>query len=929
MAVADDEPDLILLTEFIPKAQVNPIQPALLAISGYNLYLNFDPGTNNLGSCGLRGIGIFTKQSINATEIHFPKFSLIEQLWLQIPLRGSDFLLVGCIYRSPSTHGPSSTANLLELLKACTANKNARIMIAGDVNFPQIDWTHCYSLAPDGHYTHDFIEGIHECSLTQHVTKDTRHRIGVKPSGLDVLLSNEEGLVRNLSYLPPIGSSDHVVLRFDTICCEQLEDPKMPRLNYHKGNYALLNDLIGKTIWEEPEPPDPRSRYESFKRKLTLLTSSCIPKSCPITKRRNIYMDKEAMRLKKKKRKLWAVYSQAQDNVSLARYKRCNNDLRRLTRRLRQELEMKLVSDLKSNPKGFWRYVSSRTKTKTCVDKLRTETGNLTESDAEKAEILNAFFSSVCKEDDLCPIPQPTALYAGPVVEDVSITEDLVRQKLSQIKTSSAAGPDNIHPRVLHETRNTVSTQLAAIYRESLDTGILPEDWTIANVIPIYKKGSKDEPDNYRPVSLTSVPCKVLEAIIRDRIMEHLQDEALLTEAQYGFRPGRSCATQLAIATEDWTKAAERGDPTDILYLDLAKAFNTVSTRRLLHKIAAHGIRGKLLRWIEAFLVGRKQRVVVGESFSNWTPVESGVPQGSVLAPTLFILYMNDLPSALNCNIMIFADDSKLYQTVRHPEEALSLQANLDAAVRWADMWQLTFNAAKCKALHIGRHAPRQDYYLNGTLMQMVTDEKDLGVIVDSELKFRKQAAAAVNKASRVVAVIRRSFSLLDIATLPLLFKTLVRPHLEYGNIVWGPFNRSDQLLVERVQRRATKLVQEIRHLPYQDRLRFLKLPSLHYRRRRGDMIAVYQVLHGKLDLNPETFFSRPTARETRGHQWRLAKPQAATRVRRNTFSVRVVNDWNRLPPSVVGADSVNQFKSRLDTHWAHLQYTPPMPHDQ
>ena len=179
------------------------------------------------------------------------------------------------------------------------------------------------------------------------------------------------------------------------------------------------------------------------------------------------------------------------------------------------------------------------------------------------------------------------------------------------------------------------------------------------------------------------------------------------------------------------------------------------------------------------------------------------------------------------------------------------------------------------------------------------------------------------------MAVIRRSFSLLDKVTLPLLFKTLVRPHLEYGNIVWGPFNRSDQLLVERGQRRATKLVEEMRHLPYQDRLRFLKLPSLHHRRRRGDMIALCQVLHGKLDLNPEAFFSRPIARDTRGHQWRLVKPQAATRVRRNTFSVRVVNDWNCIPPSVVGADSVNQFKSRLDTHWAHLQYIPPMSHNQ
>ena len=203
--------------------------------------------------------------------------------------------------------------------------------------------------------------------------------------------------------------------------------------------------------------------------------------------------------------------------------------------------------------------------------------------------------------------------------------------------------------------------------------------------------------------------------------------------------------------------------------------------------------------------------MIVGNSRSAWIPVPSGVPQGSVLAPTLFLLYVNDLPSVLNCNVKIFADDSKLYQAVRNPEDALSLQSDLDAATRWSTDWQLSFNADKCKILHIGRQALNHDYYMCGTALQAVTEERDLGVIVDSDLKFRQQAAAAVSKASRIMAVIRRSFCLLDQKTLPLLFKTLVRPHLEYGNIVWGPFNRTDQLRVERVQRRATRLVRDIR----------------------------------------------------------------------------------------------------------------------
>ena len=178
--------------------------------------------------------------------------------------------------------------------------------------------------------------------------------------------------------------------------------------------------------------------------------------------------------------------------------------------------------------------------------------------------------------------------------------------------------------------------------------------------------------------------------------------------------------------------------------------------------------------------MGRKKRVIVGDSCSVWIPVPSGVPQGSVLAPTLFLLYVNDLPTVLNVGIKMFADDSKLYRAVRHPGDVLSLQADLDAAARWSDEWQLTFNVGKCKVLHVGRQVLKQDYHLRGTPLQAVTEEKDLGVFVDAKLKFRKQAAAAVSKASQIMAVIRRSFSLLDKFTLPLLFKMLVHPHLEY-----------------------------------------------------------------------------------------------------------------------------------------------------
>lgn len=924
MMIAGNEPDLILLSEVVPKAQVKPISPATLSLPSYTMYLNFDPSIHNLGSAGCRGICIFVSTKWQATEVSFPNCPFKEHLWITIPLQNQDQLLVGCIYRSPSASGHISTSNLVDLLKLSSNGNYSHIVIAGDVNMPQVEWATSFSSAPDGHYTHSLIEGIQECGLTQHVTRATRYRVGERPSTLDIILTNEEGLIQNLTYLPPIGNSDHLVLQFDLICYTQPAEPDRTRLNLNKGNYQRLNELIKRSAWDGVHSPDLQTGYGVFKDTLARLVSSSIPKACPKGKRRNIFINKEAIRLKNNKRKLWSAYTNTRDDISYARYVRCKNDLRCLTRNLRRDFERRLAADLKDNPKSFWRYASSRMKTRSGVENLRTESGDLTTSDGDKAEVLNNFFCSICTTEDPHHIPDTADTYNGHGVFDVDISVDLVKKKMSALKCSSAAGPDGVHPRVLRETADTLSPYLASLFRKSLDTGTLPQDWKLAEVVPIYKKGGKDDPGNYRPVSLTSVPCKILESIIRNQLMSHLQAESLLADAQHGFRPGRSCATQLLLAMEEWTSMIENGEPVDVLYLDLAKAFNTVPPRRLLRKVEAHGIGGRILRWIEAFLLERQQRVIVGSSRSGWAPVPSGVPQGSVLAPLLFLLYVNDLPDTLNCGIKIFADDSKLYRSLPFPSDPLTLQEDLDAAVRWADEWQLTFNAAKCKVLHIGRRNRHHLYSLRGTSLEETAVEKDLGVYIDKDLKFRRQAAAAVSKASQVMAVMRRSFQLFDKLTLPMLFKALIRPHLEYGNIVWGPFNRADQQLLERVQRRATKMVPEVRHLPYPLRLRALGLPSLYYRRRRGDMIMTYQLFHGGLDLDPQVFFDTSVARDTRGHPWRLVKPRAVSRIRCNAFSVRVVNDWNSLPSAVVTSDTMNQFKNRLDAHWARIMHTIP-----
>ena len=376
---------------------------------------------------------------------------------------------------------------------------------------------------------------------------------------------------------------------------------------------------------------------------------------------------------------------------------------------------------------------------------------------------------------------------------------------------------------------------------------------------------------------------------------------------------------------EEWTEMLENGDAIDVLYTDFSKAFDSVPHKRLLKKMKDLGITGNILAWVEAFLSNRKQQVRVKTVHSTWRNVISGIPQGSVLGPTLFVIFINDMPGAIKSLCHLFADDAKVYCNVhlREDENSNQLQSDIDKLVEWSRLWQLPFNTKKCKILHIGRENPLRKYKMNNQYLDQVYEEKDLGIIMDKDLSFHQQTASAVKKANRSLGIIKRSFANLDAPTLTLLYKALVRPHLEYGNVVWGPHSKQDIIAVEKVQRRATKLVQPLSNLTYECRLRALDLPSLLYRRRRGDMIFTYKLFHDEVDMNKDNFFSHPS-RETRGHQQKIQKTQATKLCRVNVYSNRVVNDWNSLPPAVIQANTVNSFKNKLDNYWKNERFITP-----
>ena len=682
MVVCGEEPDAIFVTEVLPKASVLHTS-ALLSLPGYTLFSNFGTNMDELVGTGIRGMCIYLHDRLSpkASEVSFPDTNFSEQLWIRLNLEGSDTLYAGCIYRSPSGDPYQSVSDLIHLLERVCALNPSHLLIVGDFNLPQIDWKNNICRAPEQHYASRFFSAVQDLFLFQHVTEPTRFRHGVSPSLLDLVLTNEEGMIDSIEHCPGLGKSDHGLLKCQLACYSSTSRHVNIKWNFNKADFVEMNRRIEMIDWKGLTTLDVSTGYKMFIDTLFSLLSDCIPKTKNPHARRNIYMNRQALRMKRQKRLLWAVYRASLDPVDLARFQLCRNRLRGLTRRLRKEFESQLISNLKANPKAFWRYSNSRLKVKPRIGDLRNSSGQIESDDKAKAAILNDFFAGVFTTENMCVIPEFEIRHAGPLITDVGISQQVIEDKLTALKPTAAPGPDDVHPRMLRELSRSLSLPLALLFRKSLDTGVLPSIWKQAHVVPIHKKGSKQDPGNYRPVSLTSVPCKVLESLIRDELMQHLVTYGLISDDQHGFRPRRSCSTQLLVTLDAWSKLLENSTPLDVIYLDFKKAFDSVPHKRLLCKLKGYGVSGKLYSWIEAFLCGRFQQVSIGGCYSDMVPVTSGVPQGSVLGPLLFLMYVNDLPEVVDCPIKLFADDTKLYSGVSTEGDALSMQADLEVIV--------------------------------------------------------------------------------------------------------------------------------------------------------------------------------------------------------------------------------------------------------
>ena len=558
-------------------------------------------------------------------------------------------------------------------------------------------------------------------------------------------------------------------------------------------------------------------------------------------------------------------------------YIKVRNQVKNMVNKLKKKYEKGLSQKAKENPKAICSYIKSKSKTREGIGDLHVDPEDIksikTEDNKEKANILSEYFSSVFTKEPEGDVPVPNDIMVKQDMPAITVTENMVFKFLQTLKTDKSPGPDSLHPRLLKELSASIVNPLCTIFNQSLNNRKVPKLWKNALISAIFKKGNKSQAKNYRPVSLTSIVCKIMEKIIREHIIEHMKVNGLFAKKSYGFISGRSTTLQLLEVIDKWTEALDRGYDVDCIYTNFQKAFDKVPHRRLIRKVENYGITNTIIGWIQDFLTGRYQIVAVNGENSNWEEVTSGMPQVSVLGPLLFVLYITDLPDHVDSDAYPFADDTKIFKIITGENDHNILQDDLQKMEERSNTWLLKFHPEKCKYMNITRitNEGKREYQ---HLDQNINEEKDIGVTIDSLLSFGKHICEKVIKANSVFAAIRKTFKYLNAETFLPIYKTLVRTHLEYANAVWAPYKKKHIDKIESVQKRATKQIPGLGHLSYPERLKIIKLPTLAYRRIRGDMIEAYKILHMKYDPEASSFLKKTSD----------SKIRSSTRINSNTI---------------------------------------------
>eukprot|EP00057_Strongylocentrotus_purpuratus_P029222 XP_011683696.1 PREDICTED: RNA-directed DNA polymerase from mobile element jockey-like [Strongylocentrotus purpuratus] len=746
-ALESCQPDVMIANEtwLKPTLLNSEMMPA-----GYNTPIRKDRPD------GYEGVLLATKNDLVDCEVEVK--SDCEIIATKIQLYGQQPLIVVSAYRPPKNDLVYAQSLCQAIRQIIVGNPSAVVWVSGDFNLPDINWK---TAAVDGHqYTaalnNCFISTFNDVGLSQTVDFPTRGN-----RTLDLFLTNRPTLISKCVPLPGVGDHD-MILAISDVRAKKLKPVRRKIFLWRKADFDCIKSEIlsfGKSFVESNSTnTNVDDMWEQISCELHKVLDTMVPSKFSSPRFSQPWINQHLKTLSRRKKRAYKRARKSRRPTDRDRYK----NLKKVMQKECRSAYHSYINDMlceEGKPKRFWSYIKNTRCESTGVAPLLKD-GILQCDSTAKANLLNDQFASVFTHEDASHLPD-LGESPHPSVPAFVIDSEGVRKLLANLKSHTACGPDNLPAYLLKEISSELAPVLSLLFNASLQQGKIPHAWKVANVVPIFKKGDKHKAENYRPISLTSIICKVAEHIIHSQIIHHLDEHNLLTDFQFGFRRKRSCESQLLVTVDDLATGLRDKQQIDAILLDFSKAFDRVPHERLLLKLNHYGVRNELLSWIRDFLQGRTQQVLLEGKKSNTTNVTSGVPQGTVLGPLLFLIFINDLPDCVSSSIRLYADDAFLYRTTNSHDDIESLHRDLANVQEWERKWLMSFNVDKCEVLRISnKRKPiigASPYSIHGTTLRTLDEAKYLGVILQRNLNWKHHVHSICKKSNSTLGFLQRN----------------------------------------------------------------------------------------------------------------------------------------------------------------------------
>ena len=732
------------------------------------------------------------------------------------------------LYRSPASNhnSPEFQSFLTNFENLCSNMRSENpfaMFFTGDFNAHSQFWWPNGDTSLEGT---EIDELFTKLGLFQLISEPTNFEPNKNPSCIDLVVTDQPNIVLDCGTRSSLDSLCHHQIVQCSVNFRIPPPPPYERKIWHfdRADIAAIKRSMTIFPWRQylNANPDLNWQVKSFTDKFLNIMSNFIPNETKkIVPRDPPWITKPLKTLLNRKNRLFKTYKKHgykdEDKLRLDAFRiECQKAVETAKLNYLTNLGNK-VNNMNTSQKSYWKIIN-RVMNKTRSPKIPPilVDGVFILNCMEKAKQFNDFFSEQCKLIISNSVLPPLTFHTDKRIDHMTIQADEIISLIRKINPNKAPGSDKISGQMLLLCDDTVTLPLQIIFSNVLATSIYPDLWKLANVTPVFKKGDKQLIKNYRPISLLPICGKILEKLIFNNLYSYFQANSLITKNQSGFRPGDYTTNQLLYLVDEIHKAFDSTESLEVraVFLDISKAFDKMWHEGLIFKLKQNGISGSLLKLIGNYLSDRKQRVVLNNFNSEYSKIESGVPQGSVLGPLLFLIYINDLESNIKSNIKFFADDTMLFSIVKSPDiSANDVNHDLDTIHRWAYQWKLEFNPDPSKQatellFSCKKKSPdHPQLFFNGTVVVKVKDQKHLGLILNTGLSFENHLNEKIIRAKKNLGIIKHLSNFLPLKTLNQMYKTLVRSHLDYCDIIYHIPSRQNHLgvflntLMERTER--------------------------------------------------------------------------------------------------------------------------------